>query len=117
MKKLCIIGYLLLFAVVGFSQNTNEQKRTRCAFVIAGICSDDDVGGVEVSEIKAGGKYSYLKFENFNTFPVTVVFETTIGKNPSPHYTNTIQESGVLFCRQTKQKLQLKSIFCQKTQG
>jgi hypothetical protein len=47
-----------------------------CAYRINGICTTDDIGGVEVSTKEADyAHYYYLVFENHNSFAVNVIFE------------------------------------------
>ena len=51
-----------------------------CAYRISGICTTEDIGGVEVSKKthpnpNYKGYVSYLVFENYNNFTVTVIFE------------------------------------------
>jgi len=81
--------FFVLVAVVGFSfstfaQNvviqTNEisksKKTNYCAYRIGGICTTEDIGGVEVARgSNSSGDYYHLVFENYNSFIVTVIFE------------------------------------------
>ena len=92
MKKI----FLTLVAVIGFilngfGQNTvviqNDGKTTNakddCTYRINGICTTEDLGGVEVST----GSHKYddanepamkIKFTNYNNFIVTVIFEVEV---------------------------------------
>ena len=92
MKKV----FLILVAVIGFHSLTfgqtvgvqviggtteNTEKKDDCAYRISGICATEDLGGVEVSKGQyTGNGYWKLKFENYNNFTVSVIFEyTTVG--------------------------------------
>ena len=55
----------------GNSNNTNTEKD--CGFKINGVCSSEDIGGVDAEVFFKGG--FYLKLTNYNQFPVTVLFE------------------------------------------
>jgi hypothetical protein len=87
MKKI----FVILLAMVGlgfsaYSQNvviqTNEaaksQTKDDCAYRISGICTTEDIGGVEVSPIRVtedGYSGTCVNFTNYNSFTVTVIYE------------------------------------------
>ncbi|MDR1847603.1 MAG: hypothetical protein LBR17_05750 [Bacteroidales bacterium] len=86
MKKIVLVLALIGFGVcanaqtVVVQQNTDtkngQTKTDDCAYRIAGICTSEDIGGVEVSKGNfAGSGYYHLKFSNYNSFPVRVIFE------------------------------------------
>jgi len=93
MKKFyLIIVTVICFNLSSFGQNeviqTDEANKAeaqdKCAYRIAGICTTEDIGGVEVARIRRtnekGGHYYneyFLEFENYNNFTVTVIFEYT----------------------------------------
>ena len=87
---------LLCFCYIGYCQdvkvNINNQEQTGnadCPYRINGICSTEDIGGVDVQfyfnkvddwcdQWNIRGN-TYALFTNYNTFPVTVLFEITYG--------------------------------------
>ena len=78
--------YLVLFAsflsLVCFGQkiiihnnvktNGNVEERD-CGYKINGVCSSEDIGGVDTEVFFKAG--FYLKLTNYNQFPVTVLWE------------------------------------------
>ena len=92
-----ITSLLMLFSFHGFGQSTEVDLSIRVPFVtnndiedhsyrIHGICTSQDIGGVEVS-FRGNGFWNVLVFENFNNFAVTVIFEI---KRPNDSQTGTI---------------------------
>jgi hypothetical protein len=86
-KILFILIALIGFGVGAHSQNvviqTNEaaksQTKDDCAYRISGICTTEDIGGVEVSKGNyVGNSYWYLQFINYNSFTVSVIYELEI---------------------------------------
>lgn len=61
---------------------TNEIGRTTtnddCAYRISGICTTEDIGGVEMAGGNWSGNNRTLLFQNYNNFPVSVIFEVEI---------------------------------------
>jgi len=83
-KVVAIAIYLAGFGLSAFAQNvviqTNESSKSttedKCAYRISGICTTEDIGGVEISRGDGGGGGNYyLSFENYNNFTVSVIFE------------------------------------------
>lgn len=56
----------------GTGNNGNQQKE--CEYRINGICSTEDIGGVDVSIIYENN-CTWAVFTNYNSFPVTVLYE------------------------------------------
>lgn len=53
---------------------SNSQQQDDCPFQINGICSTEDIGGVMVEYKKHTTDYRlYAHFDNYNSFPVTVL--------------------------------------------
>ncbi|MBQ6978123.1 MAG: hypothetical protein IJQ18_05780 [Paludibacteraceae bacterium] len=91
---------LLLFALVGMSiftysqdvrVNINNQDavlKDDCAYRINGICSSEDIGGVNV-DIQFADEVTWAVFTNYNEFPVTILYEIgrsdNCGKYPSDY--------------------------------
>lgn len=79
MKKLIFTITCIVFAMTCLGQNiiqvsgnqSNSQKQDDCPFRINGICSTEDIGGVMVEYKKHGDMY--VHFDNYNSFPVTVL--------------------------------------------
>lgn len=81
MKKLFIAALFGLFVACCYGQdvrvNINNQDATKtddCPYRINGICSSEDIGGVDF-EVKTEGDKVSLVLTNYNTFPVTVLME------------------------------------------
>lgn len=81
MKKLFIAALFGLFVTCCYGQdvrvNINNQDATKtddCPYRISGICSSEDIGGVDF-EVKTEGNETSLVLTNYNTFPVTVLME------------------------------------------
>lgn len=81
MKKICFCIFFLHILAVGYcqvnvisinNQNTGSTKED-CAFRIYGICSTENIGGVDVSFSIIDG-YTCAVFKNYNSFPVTVYY-------------------------------------------
>lgn len=53
--------------------NTTTKTHENCGFKINGICSCEDIGGVDAELFFKAG--FYLKLTNYNQFPVTVLWE------------------------------------------
>lgn len=77
MKKLFLLFAFVGISVLGYSQdvkvNINNQDATateNCSYRINGICSTEDIGGVDViiDDFDA-------VFTNYNSYPVTVLYE------------------------------------------
>lgn len=87
MKKLLCIAAFAGMISIGYCQdvkvNINNQEATAkedCPYRINGICSTEDIGGVDVQflfgkEEKCTWGCNYAIFTNYNTFPVTVLYE------------------------------------------
>ena len=84
MKKFIVILVALLgFGMSSFGQNvviqTNEagksETKDNCAYRISGICTTEDIGGVEISTSYSVNGFYYLELENYNSFTVSVIFE------------------------------------------
>ena len=82
MKKLIFTITCVVFAMTCLGQNiiqvsgnqSNSQKQDDCPFRINGICSTEDIGGVMVEYKKHSDGYDlYAHFDNYNSFPVTVL--------------------------------------------
>lgn len=79
-KLLCIAAFAGMFGF-GYCQdvrvNINNQEATTkedCAFRINGICSSEDIGGVDVS-FEFIEDCTWAVFTNYNSFPVTVLYK------------------------------------------
>lgn len=77
MKRLFVLMALASISFLGYSQdvkvNINNQDgmaKDDCPYRINGICATEDIGGVDI-EMDRNGE---LKFTNYNTFPVTVLW-------------------------------------------
>jgi len=85
MKKIIVLLVAVVcFALNSFGQNTANQTNgttksethDTCAYRIAGICTSEDIGGVEVSRSgRSGDRWCSLEFENYNSFTVSVIYE------------------------------------------
>ena len=85
-KLLCIAAFAGLFGF-GYCQdvkvNINNQEATTkedCPYRINGICSTEDIGGVDVQfSFKVTDEYGHgdtkAVFTNYNNFPVTVLYQ------------------------------------------
>ena len=90
MKKLVLV-LVAMFPLLCFSQNiiqvtgnnsntSNNQDQEECPYRINGICSTEDIGGVEFEFIDSKGDRivdSYA-LSNYNNFTVSVLVEYTI---------------------------------------
>lgn len=88
MKKLTLILTLVILSISTQAQNiiqvtndgsgNNNSQKKECEYKINGICSTEDIGGVDV-EITCGDCSSwctvYATFTNYNSFTVTVLYE------------------------------------------
>lgn len=85
MKKLFIAVLFSIFITCCYGQdvkvniNNNDATATDdCAFRINGICSSEDIGGVDLELIDRNNINNnldiYAVLTNYNSFPVTVVF-------------------------------------------
>lgn len=86
MKKTLMIFLALATITVANAQtvvvqNNNGEKVTRTTtgngFYINGISSSQDIGGVGTEVIKKDVLDRYVKFKNYNSSPVTVLYEVT----------------------------------------
>lgn len=80
--------------------NQDYSSNGDCDFKIQGICSSEDIGGVDVQGL---AKYIYdnvyeyytktlfLVFTNYNSFPVTVLFQ---GGSRYTHIISTVLKTG-----------------------
>lgn len=84
MKKLVLV-LVAMFPLLCFSQNiiqvtgnnsntSNNQDQEECPYRINGICSTEDIGGVEF-EFSFIHPYTYLTLTNYNNTTVSVLFE------------------------------------------
>ena len=84
MKKLVLV-LVAMFPLLCFSQNiivangnnsntSNNQDQEECPYRINGICSTEDIGGVEF-EFIFENNYNYLRLINYNNTTVSVLFE------------------------------------------
>jgi len=104
--------FLVFVAIIGFgfsafSQNvviqTNEIDKSKtqddCAYRISGICTTEDLGGVEVARGSCNsGSWSYLVFENYNSLTVSVIYElVTSGKKKQAQKNGKTYEKGLSF--------------------
>lgn len=80
-KLLCIATFVGMFCL-GYCQdvkvNINNQDgnaKEECPYRINGICSTEDIGGVDVEFTDNNkGDVTWIKFTNYNQFPVTVLW-------------------------------------------
>ena len=91
MKKLVLV-LVAMFPLFCFSQNiivangnnsntSNNQDQEECPYRINGICSTEDIGGVEFEFIrseKISPLVDYYTLSNYNNFTVSVLVEYTI---------------------------------------
>ena len=66
--------------------NINNQDATvtdDCAYRINGICSSEDIGGVDVEMFYNNGVK--MRLTNYNSFPVTVLWSLEYKRNYSDH--------------------------------
>lgn len=66
--------------------NINNQDATvtdDCAYRINGICSSEDIGGVDVEMFYNNGVK--MRLTNYNSFPVTVLWSLEYKRNTSDH--------------------------------
>ena len=84
MKKLLMVAVMLFAGLftycygqdVNVNINNQDYSASNGEFKINGISSSEDIGGVDVQFVKVGNyKYDNIEviFENYNTFPVTVL--------------------------------------------
>jgi hypothetical protein len=72
-NKSLFVGIIVLFLALIFVPSVFAQTASGDYF-IAGISTKEDIGGVEVSSQYRDNRYR-LVFENYNNFPVSVIFE------------------------------------------
>lgn len=90
MKKLVLV-LVAMFPLLCFSQNiiqvtgnnsntSNNQDQEECPYRINGICSTEDIGGVEFEFMsKESSPYiDYYTLSNYNNFTVSVLVEYTV---------------------------------------
>ena len=90
-----VVAIAICLAGFGFSANaqnvviqTNEVGKSPaqedCAYRINGICTTEDIGGVEATGTPHHSNYQMcawgLVFENYNNFTVSVIFEVNKGR-------------------------------------
>lgn len=85
MKRFILFFVALTFSGFMFGQNvviqanatgSTSEAKDDCAYRIAGICTTEDAGGVEISkDCLYASNYAFLVFENYNSFAVSVIFE------------------------------------------
>lgn len=101
MKKLLVLFALVGISFLGYSQdvkvNINNQDasiKDDCPYRINGICSTEDIGGVDVIIDKYSSGRPTATFTNYNPFPVTVLYECDYNRPGSDysrdHKTGTI---------------------------
>ena len=80
-SKLFVTALLLSLCFFGYCQdvkvNINNQEQTGkddCPYRINGICSTEDIGGVDVELITDELNRPAIKLTNYNEFPVTVLW-------------------------------------------
>jgi hypothetical protein len=71
--KILFLGILVMVLVFAFVPSVFAQTDGG-EYFIAGISTREDIGGVEVSS-QYSNSYYRLIFENYNNFPVSVIFE------------------------------------------
>ena len=82
MKKILMFFAFAGMATLGYCQDVNvsinnqvaSTKKEDCAFKINGICSTEDIGGVDV-EIQYSDGTTWMVFTNYNDFPVSVLYQ------------------------------------------
>jgi uncharacterized protein YunC (DUF1805 family) len=102
-KVVAIAIYLAGFSFSALAQNvviqTNEVSKSAtnddCAYRINGICTTEDLGGVEISKVtgtadNCGSSYYKLSFENYNDFVVSVIYEYSNSTEENFKRTGTI---------------------------
>ena len=69
------------------NRNNYSNKQQECEFRINGICSLEDIGGVDFEEVKGVNEYGQVKKDikatNYNSFAVTVLFKIEYGRSSS----------------------------------
>lgn len=100
MKKFFMTFFVLVgFSALGYSQdvkvNINNQEASitdDCAYRINGICSSEDLGGVDVEIVFEDG-ITWAVFTNYNTFPVSVLYEVSyLGYDACAKYDDTSED-------------------------
>lgn len=83
MKKVLMVAAMLFAGLFTYCYgqdvkvNINNQDYSSnkdCEYKINGICSSEDIGGVDF-EVKTEGYHVSLVLTNYNSFPVTVLIE------------------------------------------
>ena len=112
MKKIVLIfATIICFGLNCFGQNvviqTNEVNKSKtnddCAYRINGICTTEDLGGVEVSNGEYMGDMCHLIFENYNSFIVSVIFEITVTSYVHPNYVEE-KQTGTIVLKPNEKK-------------
>ena len=93
MKKIFLLFALVGMNVLAYSQdvkvNINNLDtaavKDNCPYRINGICSSEDVGGVNV-DILYADEVTWAVFTNYNEYPVTILYE--IGRAKCGYYSN-----------------------------
>lgn len=85
MKKLFIAALFGIFVTCCYGQdvkvninNNDVTTKDDCAFRINGICSSEDIGGVDLEFVTETLQYCsniYANLTNYNSFPVSVIFK------------------------------------------
>ena len=90
MKKIFIAALFGIFVTcccygqdVKVNINNNDATTTDdCAYRINGICSSEDIGGVDVELHNGEGEGKiFMKLTNYNSFPVTVLWSLKYIRN------------------------------------
>lgn len=104
-SKIITATLLLGFCYNGYCQNVNvninnhdaTSRNNDCPYRINGICSSEDIGGVDARIIYADD-CTWAVLTNYNTFPVTVLYE--IGNTlDEDEYENPPYISNLFFTR------------------
>lgn len=93
MKKILMVAVMLFAGLftycygqdVKVNINNQDYSTNNGEFKINGISSSEDIGGVDVQFVKAEShQYDHIEviFENYNTFPVTVLCKTSYKFDP-----------------------------------
>ena len=94
MMLVAFVGMLCYGHCQDVKVNINNQEATTkedCAYRINGICSTEDIGGVDVEFDAVRNDAIYAVFTNYNSFTVTVLYE--VGHNHIP-YSGIVEEDG-----------------------
>ena len=95
-----VFGQTVGVQVIG-GTTENTEKKDDCAYRISGICTTEDLGGVETTirqetdydnPISLGYYqiYSCVDFENYNDFTVNIIYETSYFDTKESKRTGTL---------------------------